>query len=268
MKLYKLTDEHDQTYGGCQWGPGVTVETSGKGGLCGPGFTHWYTHPLLAALLNPVHGRFNLDTAHLWEGEGEPVKTDYGLKVGCTKATTLRRVDLPKATTAQRVRFGILCAMAVYTSVEWRAWAEGWLSGADRSKEAAWAEAARAEGWLSGADRSKEAAWAEAARAAAAAWAAWAAWAAAAARAAEAAAAAEAAEAAARAAAAVAARVAAARAAAAKEAKEAAAWAAAGAARAAEAAADAAAKPGFDLIALAEGAMKEATDGQDDGNGH
>jgi len=209
MKLYKLTDEHDQTYGGCQWGPGVTVETSGKGGLCGPGFTHWYTHPLLAALLNPVHGRFNLDTAHLWEGEGEPVKTDYGLKVGCTKATTLRRVDLPKATTAQRVRFGILCAMAVYTSVEWRAWAEGWLSGADRSKEAAWAEAARA---------------------AAAAWAAWAA--------------------------------------AAKEAKEAAAWAAAGAARAAEAAADAAAKPGFDLIALAEGAMKEATDGQDDGNGH
>jgi len=202
MKLYKLTDEHDQTYGGCQWGPGVTVETSGKGGLCGPGFTHWYTHPLLAALLNPVHGRFNLDTAHLWEGEGEPVKTDYGLKVGCTKATTLRRVDLPKATTAQRVRFGILCAMAVYTSVEWRAWAEGWLSGADRSKEAAWAEAARA---------------------AAAAWAAWAA--------------------------------------AAKEAKEAAAWAAAGAARAAEAAADAAAKPGFDLIALAEEAMKEATDG-------
>ena len=222
MKLYKLTDEHDQTYGGCQWGPGVTVETSGKGGLCGPGFTHWYTHPLLAALLNPVHGRFNLDTAHLWEGEGEPVKTDYGLKVGCTKATTLRRVDLPKATTAQRVRFGILCAMAVYTSVEWRAWAEGWLSGADRSKEAAWAEAARAEGWLSGADRSKEAAWAWAA-ARAAAWAPWPA--------------------------------------AAKEAKEAAAWAAAGAARAAEAAADAAAKPGFDLIALAEEAMKEATDG-------
>lgn len=146
MKLYKLTDEKDQTYGGCQWGPNVTHETDGSGSLCGPGWTHWYTSPLLAVLFNPIHGNFKLETAHLWEGEGEPEKFDSGLKVGCRKATTKRRIELPEITNTQKVAFGILCALEVWKEKTFVVWAQNWLSGKDRSGAAAEAaaEAARA----------------------------------------------------------------------------------------------------------------------------
>lgn len=137
MKLYKLTDAKDQTYGQCQWGKGVTHQTSGKGALCGPGFTHWYTDPLLAVLLNPIHGQFDLKTGHLWEGEGHVAIDDHGLKVGCTKATTQQRVPLPRITLTQRVAFSILCALEVYCEPDFVKWATEWLSGMDRSESKA-----------------------------------------------------------------------------------------------------------------------------------
>jgi len=140
--LYKLTDASDCTHGDSQWGPGVTIETSGEGELCGPGFTHWYTHPLLAVLLNPIHGGFDLATAHLWKGKGKIAKTDNGLKVGCTRGTTLRRVPLPSVTTEQRVRFAVLCARTVYRDPQFLAWAEGWLNCKNRTAVGAAARAA------------------------------------------------------------------------------------------------------------------------------
>jgi len=179
MKLYKLTDENNRTYGGCQWGKNVTVETDGEGGLCGPGFTHFYTDPLLAVFLNPIYRNFDLTTAHLWECEGTVAKKDRGLKVGCTRGTTIRRIPLPEVTLEQRVRFGILCAQEIPQPNAWNDWAEGWLSGKDRNGEATWAAAgaaakaaadtaawaaAKAAAWA--ADAAAEAAWA-AARAAA-----------------------------------------------------------------------------------------------------
>ena len=166
--LNKLTDKNDQTYGGCQWGEGVTVETSGEGELCGPGWTHWYTHSLLAVLLNPIHGNFDLTTAHLWEGEGEVKKTDHGLKVGCQKATTLRRVELPEVTTEQRVRFAILCAKEICNEPTWINWADRWLSGEDRTEVSAeWAAKAAAEAAEWAAEWAEWAEWAaEAAKAA------------------------------------------------------------------------------------------------------
>ena len=149
MKLYKLTDEKGRTYGGCQWGEGVTHTVSGEGELCGPGWIHAYTDPLLAVLLNPIHGNFPSDTMHLWECEGEVGKTDHGLKVGCTACTTVRQLDVPQVTAEQRVRFGLLCAMRVYTDPGWVVWAQGWLSGEDRTESAARAaaSAARSAAW-------------------------------------------------------------------------------------------------------------------------
>ena len=58
MKTYHLTDEHDRTYGGCQWGENVIHPTSGEGSLCGPGWTHWTADPLLAVFLNPIQGEY------------------------------------------------------------------------------------------------------------------------------------------------------------------------------------------------------------------
>ena len=170
MKFYKLTDANGQTKNNTQWGEGVTHAGTGEGPLCGPGWIHFYTDPLLAVLLNPIHGNFQ--SLRLWETEGEVGARDHGLKVGCKSATTIREIPVPIVRLEQRIRFGILCAKRVYGNVAWNTWADKWLSGEDRGSAAARA--------------AEEAAWA----AEAAAWAAWAAaWAAwAAARAAEAAA--------------------------------------------------------------------------------
>lgn len=162
--LYKLTKSDGTTYGGCQWGEGVQHLTDGEGDLCGPGWTHWYTHPLLAVLLNPIHGCFDLATALLWEGEGTIGANDHGLKVGCKDGRTLRQMPLPEVTTEQRVKFAILCSLAVKKQWKGKAaytrWAEAWLDGSDRSEAAAWAAvvaAAEAAAWAAMAARAAEA---------------------------------------------------------------------------------------------------------------
>ena len=57
--LYKLTDRDGFTRRGLtgetKWSLGFTLCTSGAGDLCGPGFIHAYTDPLLAVFLNPIH---------------------------------------------------------------------------------------------------------------------------------------------------------------------------------------------------------------------
>ena len=150
-KLYKITDSADQTRSMCQWGEGVTIKTSGEGEMCGTGFTHWYTDPRLAVLFNPIHGNFDLKTAHLWEGEGEIIKTD-GLKVGCIEATTLKRINFPTILTEQKVKFAILCILEVYNEEKFVRWAHNWLDGTDRAAETAEAAvewvAEAAEEWV------------------------------------------------------------------------------------------------------------------------
>jgi len=138
---YKLTDATNKTHEGCQWGPGVMNATSGEGDLCGPGWTHWYTDPLLAVMLNSIHGTFDLATAHLWRGHNGPsgvVKTNHGLKVGLTRGVTDERIELPVVSLTQKIAFGILCALQVRWDgdASWRAWGEQWLSGEDRTRKA------------------------------------------------------------------------------------------------------------------------------------
>ena len=181
MIVYKLTDQKMQTRGGYQWEIGAPSETDGSGDLCGPGWLHYYHDPLLAVLLNPIHA--NIDNPILWEAEAEGLhRDDNGLKGGCTRLTLLRQIDLPQITTEQRVRFAILCAKEVCAEPVWNAWADRWLSGADRSdaaaaRAAAAAAAAAAEAWVVEAAEAADAAAAAAAaaEAAAVAGAAWAA---------------------------------------------------------------------------------------------
>jgi hypothetical protein len=131
MTLCKLTTKDDMTHGGMGWGPGVAHTVKGKPALCSPTVLHAYRSPLLAVLMDPGQAEFG-PSAHLWEAEGEVV-IDDGAKVGCQTLTTVRRIDLPVVTTAQRVRFAILAAKAVCHDPTWTAWADGWLSGKDRS---------------------------------------------------------------------------------------------------------------------------------------
>jgi hypothetical protein len=111
----KLTDKNDKTKNNTQWGEGVTHTTSGEGDLCTFGWIHYYDSPLLAVLLNPIHGDFQ--KPHLWKVKVDGrIKEDHGLKFGATSLTTLKRIELPEITTEQRVIFGILCAVEVSRS--------------------------------------------------------------------------------------------------------------------------------------------------------
>lgn len=126
-RLYKLTDEHDRTRGPTQWGAVVSHRGTGDGNLCGPGWIHAYTHPLLALMFNPVHA--NIQSPHLWESDGEVARHDLGTKVGCLSLTTLWRLPLPQVSPQQRVNFGLLCAQRVYSDGVWGSWAQGRLAG-------------------------------------------------------------------------------------------------------------------------------------------
>ena len=137
MKLYKLTDKDDRTYGSCQWGEGITHKADGKGELCTEHWIHAYTDPLLAVLMNPIHGKYDTDMGHMWECKGEIGKDDNGLKGGCKKLTTTKRIDMPEITTEQRIWFAILCAKKVYKNKKWNKWANDWLSGKNRTADAA-----------------------------------------------------------------------------------------------------------------------------------
>lgn len=132
-KLYKLTALDGTTKGPTQWGEGVTHTAPGGGALCTAAWLHAYRDPLLAVMMAPEYGYAD---GQLWEAEGE-VGIDDGTKVGCTSLTTLRKMPLPVLTTEQRVEVAIRCAMEVYKEPGWTTWAEGWLSGRDRTRSAA-----------------------------------------------------------------------------------------------------------------------------------
>ena len=138
---YKLLTKDRTSRNGCKWEPGEWKETSGEGDLCGPGWLHFYSHPLLAVLLNPIHA--NIADPVLWECEtGGERKDDNGQKHGRTRARIVRELPLPVVTVVQRVRFGLLCALESPQSVNYKKWAAGWLDGSDRTRKSARAAAA------------------------------------------------------------------------------------------------------------------------------
>lgn len=145
-KLYKLTTQGFLTragdYNETRWGEGVE-HTAPGGELCSNQVLHAYVSPELAVLMNPIHA--NLLDPVLWECDGDVcIRAGGDLKVGCTRLRTVKRVPLPEPTTAQRVRFAVLCARLVLTvtqCLEWHTWADAYLAG---SPEAASAAAARA----------------------------------------------------------------------------------------------------------------------------
>jgi len=183
---YKLTTQELTTRNDFQWEVGKTVKTSGKGELCTEGWLHYYQHPLLAVLHNPVHAA--IGNPRLWEcSVGEKIKRDGFMKSGATELTLLREIVLPVLTTEQRVEYAIRCALAVYEDDRFVKWANDWLSGEDRTewsaeaarwaaksawaaaKSARWAAAAAADAWEAVAvRRAAEAALAKSAAAAAA----------------------------------------------------------------------------------------------------
>jgi hypothetical protein len=92
---------------------------------------------MIAVFMDPLHGDYTHDDdALLWECEGD-VCTDDGALVGCTRLRALRRIPLPALTLEQRIDIAIRAARVVSYDEAFRQWAIGWLSGRNRSPEAA-----------------------------------------------------------------------------------------------------------------------------------
>lgn len=162
MKYYKLTDTNNCTKN-TQWGEGITHKATGQGNqLCSLDVIHVYNHPLKAVMFNPIHADF--PEYHLWEVKVEKVVANDTLKVGVKQCTSVRQIDAPIITTKQRVRFAILCALEVYKEKTFVDWADGWLSGKDKSESAAESAARSA---------ARSAAWSAESAAESAAWSAW-----------------------------------------------------------------------------------------------
>jgi hypothetical protein len=104
----------------------------------------------MPVLFNPIHANFKAPI--LWECDGD-VGADDGLKIGCTRLRTLHQIPLPEISIETRVRFAIYCAAPLRDSDKWQTWADGWLSGEDRSAAAAWA--ARVAEWAATAARAR-----------------------------------------------------------------------------------------------------------------
>ena len=136
--VFKLTDKFSRTKYNTQWGNNVSHAAKGDGKeLCSNGWIHYYTHPLIAVLMNPIHADFTYPK--LWEAEASGEVINKPLKSGCKTLRTIKEIPLPEISRVQRIAFGILCAKEVYDDEAWNSWADKWLSGDDRSKESAYA---------------------------------------------------------------------------------------------------------------------------------
>ena len=138
---YKLTDANGYTrkgkYGETKWDKHSPIRiTSGEGDLCAHGWTHVYTHPLLAELLDPIHGDYGKTAKLISVNVLGRCKKDRGLKEGWTKVSFRSHETRQKVSSVQVIALGILCAIKVYKKPEFQLWAKNWLSGTDRSANA------------------------------------------------------------------------------------------------------------------------------------
>jgi hypothetical protein len=186
MSAYvKITDADARTRCTTLWEPGVRVECA-RPELplepCSAGAIHCYAGDTmeealaLAAMMDPGHGEYGVG-ARVFAFTPEGEVRDGGDKAICRAGSIGEELALPTPTTEERVEFGIRATLLIPQSAGYVAWAEAWLSGGDRSAEAA-AQAARAAwaAWARAAAQAAAWAAAEAARAARAEWAAeWAA---------------------------------------------------------------------------------------------
>jgi hypothetical protein len=137
LTVFKFTHPNLTTDGGFRWTVGEWFTSSGKGERWSAGWLPAHQHPLLAEFHDPIQGKFGIG-AILWRSEAEgDIVREAQLLLVATRMRILTPVTRVIPTMLQRVAYGILTSLEVYPDVEYRSWAAKWLSGEDRSAEAA-----------------------------------------------------------------------------------------------------------------------------------
>jgi hypothetical protein len=136
--LYKLTDENLTTQNNTKWVLGEWRETDGaEQSLCNSSWLHAYEDIYVAAFMYLVHVNYDNPRCFRAEGDGKFLSDPDG-KCGVTRLRLVEEISLPTITKEQRIKIAILCALEVYHEASFVTWANNWLSGKDRSKDAAY----------------------------------------------------------------------------------------------------------------------------------
>ena len=127
MKKYKLTNQEMQTRGGFKLEIEKKVIISREGNkLCSDQVIHYYDHPALAILFNPVHA--NITNPRLFECEVWNVVAHDGLKGGCKELTLLKEIEIPAISKPQKIDFVLMCAKKASTCKSRSAFDENWFN--------------------------------------------------------------------------------------------------------------------------------------------
>lgn len=162
MIRYKIVQKNMTTHKGHAWVQGIEQIIDKPGtDLCSDQVFHFYDTPAIAVFLNVIHA--NYTNYVIWAVDCDEVAHD-GLKGGAKRMTLQYIVPTPVISLEQRVTIAIKISMAYYHDAAYHTWATAWLSGKDKSAEAA-AGAAAGASWVARVAWSARAA-AEAARAA------------------------------------------------------------------------------------------------------
>lgn len=103
--------------------------------LCSRKVFHAYKSLPLALFLDPINGGYlNNNSGFIWKAKGVVVADD-GLKVGCSKLTTIEKLPIPEITRVQRIAFAFLCYKAQAPEYEDTKIIDAWLSGEDRKEK-------------------------------------------------------------------------------------------------------------------------------------
>ena len=135
MTAYKLLTQDMQSHGGLQWTIGCTHTAQEHGNkMCSPQVLHCYSHPLMAAMFNPIHA--NIDNPRLFEIEASEIINQDFAKLACKSQMLVKEIPLPTLSDEQRQEVAIRCAMLIPGAPQlWTNWANDWLSGKDRTLE-------------------------------------------------------------------------------------------------------------------------------------
>lgn len=158
MRKYVLTDPDGLTPKGEKLEPGKLVEDarSGKDLLARLGAC-CCDSPLVAALVSPLPtDGTRMFQINCWKVSADPAQTQT--------YTVIKEVaPVPRVTLEHKLAFALLALLEVYKNKDFQVWAQGWLSGQDRSFTAAQTMRRLAERELAAADGLEVlAAWGEA----------------------------------------------------------------------------------------------------------
>lgn len=137
---YKLVSQDYKTHSEMHWEIGKTNTARGKGSqMCSDQVLHYYEHPLLAVLFNPIHA--GIENPRMLRIQCSQKIAGDELKSACKEQTPIEEISLPVISITQRVAFAIKCALVVQQDKKFVSWANSWLYGEDRTRESAIAAA-------------------------------------------------------------------------------------------------------------------------------